>query len=126
MLLFSTLFNVSLILFLFRPSALAPVVSCVEKNTHLAWFHNSFWEKQVSGLVFTPHNGVAAASRKSHRASIISLAHKQMRAPAHAHSHKVGSLPACKHIFKYINKCTSACVHTQLHRYSQTYFSVWH
>lgn len=63
---FSSLCNASLILYLLRSLALASVVSCVENNTHLAPFHNSFGEKQVSGLVFTLHNGVAAASRQSH------------------------------------------------------------
>lgn len=108
---FSTLCNAILILSLLRSLALASVVSCVENSTRLASFHNSFWEKQVSGLVFTPHNGVAAASRQSHRASIISLSHTHTctHASAHAHSHKSGSLPACTLICKYVNM--HACTH---------------
>lgn len=49
---FSALSDASPILSLLR--SLASVVSCVENNTSLASIHNSFWAKQVSGLMCTP------------------------------------------------------------------------
>lgn len=103
----STFNNASSALSLHRSLGLVSGVSCMENITHLALFHNSFWDKQVSGLV-SPHNGMAACCLKADSPHFhhLSYIHKLVILPVctlmqickHAHMH----IYLCKH-YKHIS-----------------------
>lgn len=106
-----------------------PLLSFLQRITHAGLcFIIHFWRKQVSGLVFTlpPYNGLAAASRQNHRASIIALSLRPKHMLQHMRLHKYAS--ECQHALSYadIYACIQTCISRVVHIYlsdTRQYFS---